>query len=300
MRKASLGWYRAILVGGCALAAVAAGTVIWGVTRPHVPDPTSLPLPAAMFVAADGTTYTRVAVAYLDTSKPSSVEVDVPPGRTPLSVFPACALARPGSDDFSGVFVGRSDTAYWSSFGCRSGDSFGLKVVDLGRSALTAGGRLRFKRADTLADTPSTAPAAWAFAVYAWTLPARLAPAPAAPPPAATLTEPGPTPQRLALVHEYHGTWPVQRTVRISVPTGRRFFIAFTCTSAIADKPISFVRADQQLVDTGSVTCAGPGSALGSYAHLYTDQPTTATITLNFDPIFDRRGGSWTVAIYGP
>jgi hypothetical protein len=50
-----------------------------------------------------------------------------------------------------------------------------------------------------------------------------------------------------------------------------------------------------------SVTCDGPGrSGLNSYAHLYIDQPSTATITLNFDPIFDRRGGSWTVAIYGP
>jgi hypothetical protein len=44
---------------------------------------------------------------------------------------------------------------------------------------------------------------------------------------------------------------------------------------------------------------AGPGrSALNSYVHLHTDQPTTATITSNFDPIFDRRGGSWTVAAH--
>jgi hypothetical protein len=129
--RAPSGRYRATLVGGCALAAVAAGAVIWAVTRPHVPDPESLPLPPAMFVAADGTTYTRVAVAYLDTSKSSSVEVAVPPGRSPLSVFPECALARPGSDDFSGIFLGRADTAYWSSFGCRTGNVFGLRVVDL-------------------------------------------------------------------------------------------------------------------------------------------------------------------------
>jgi hypothetical protein len=46
----------------------------------------------------------------------------------------------------------------------------------------------------------------------------------------------------LTLVHEYHGTWPMRRTVGISVPTGRGFILAFTCTSAIADKTISFVR----------------------------------------------------------
>ena len=92
-------------------------------------------MPATVFVAEDGVTYTRVAVAYLDTGKSSSVEVDVPPGRTPLSVFPACALARPESDDLSGVSVGRADTAYWSSFACRSHAAFGLDVVDLDRSA---------------------------------------------------------------------------------------------------------------------------------------------------------------------
>jgi hypothetical protein len=298
MRGPSLGRYRAALVGGCALTLVVAVAAIWAATRPRVPDPASLPLPAPRFVAADGTTYTRVAVAYLDTSKSSSVEVNIPPGRTPLSVFPACALARPRSDDMSGIMVGSA--AANSSFACRSRSPFGLEVADLDRSALTAGGRLRFKQADTLADTPATAPAAWAFAVYAWTIPARLAPAPAAPPAAPTLTEPGTTPRRLTLVHQYHGVWPVQRTVRISVPEGRGFIVAFACTSAIAGKTISFVRANQQLVDTGSVTCAGPGgSPINSYAHLYTDQPATATITLNFDPILDRRGGSWTVAVYG-
>jgi hypothetical protein len=46
--------------------------------------------------------------------------------------------------------------------------------------------------------------------------------------------------------------------------------------------------------------CRPPGSALNSYANLYTGQPATATIILNFDPIFDLRGGSWTVAIYDP
>jgi hypothetical protein len=85
MRRASLGRCRAGLVGGCALALVVAAAVIWVAGRPRVPDPASLPSPAPMFVAEDGTTYTRVAVAYLDTSKSSSVEVDVPPGRTPLS-----------------------------------------------------------------------------------------------------------------------------------------------------------------------------------------------------------------------
>jgi hypothetical protein len=288
---------RAGIVGGCALALVVAVAVIWAATRPRVPDPASLPLPAPRFVAQDGTAYTRVAVAYLDTSKSSSVEVDIPVGRTPLSVYPACALARSGSEDMSGIMIGAAANL---SFACRSRSAFGLEVADLDRSALTAGGRLRFKQADTLADAPATAPAAWAFAIYVWTIPARLALAPAAPPAAATLTEPGPTPHRWTLVHEYHGVWPVQRTVRIRVPDGRGFIVAFTCTSAIADKTISFVGANQQLVDMGSVICIGAGSALNSYAHLYTDQPITATITLNFEPIFDRRGGSWTVAVYGP
>jgi hypothetical protein len=297
MRRASLGRCRAGLVGGCALAlVVAAAAVISVAGRPRVSDPASLPLAAPMFVTEDGTTYTRVAVAYLDTSKSSSVEVDVPPGRTPLSVYPACALARPGSEDMSGVIVSVSATEN-SSFACRSRAAFGLEVVDLDRSALTAGRRLRFTRADTLADAPATAPAAWAFALYAWTLPAQLAPPPTAPPAAATVTVPGTT-RRLTLLHEYHGVWPVQRTATISVPGGKGPVVAFACSSAIAGKTITFVGANQQLLDSGSVTCAGP--ALNSYAHVYTDQPTTATITLNFDPIFDRRGGSWTVAVYRP
>jgi hypothetical protein len=299
MRRASLGRYRAGLIGGCALALVVAVAVIWGATRPRVSDPALLSLPAPMFIAEDGTTYTRVAVAYLDTSKSSSVEVDVPPGRTPLSVYPACALARPGSDDMSGIIVSVSATEN-SSFACLSRAAFGLEVVDLDRSALTAGGRLRFTRADTVADATATAPAAWAFAVYAWTIPARLAPAPAAPPAAATVTVPGTT-QRLTLLHQYHGVWPVQRTARISVPGGKGPMVAFACSSAIAGKTIRFVGANQQLVDIGSVRCGGPGGpGLNSYAHVYSDQHTTATITLNFDPIFDRRGGSWTVAVYGP
>jgi hypothetical protein len=298
MRRASLGRYRAGLVGGCVLALVVAVAVVWGATRPRVPDPASLPLPAPRFVAEDGTTYTRVAVAYLDTSKSSSVEVDVPPGSTPLSVYPACALARPGSDDMSGIVVG-SATAN-SSFACLSRATFGLEVVDLDRSALIAGGRLRFTRADTLADAPATAPAAWAFGVYAWTMPASLAPAPAAPPVATTVTVPGTT-RRLTLLHEYHGVWPVQRTARITVPGGKGFVVAFACSSSIAGKTITFIGANQQLVDMGSVTCGVPGGpGVNSYAHVYTDQPTTATITLNFDPIFNRRGGSWTVAVYRP
>ena len=77
--------------------------------------------------------------------------------------------------------------------------------------------------------------------------------------------------------------------------------VAFACSSAIAGKTITFVEANQQLVDSGSVMCGGPGGpGLNSYAHVHTDHPTTATITLNFDPIFDRRGGSWTVAVYRP
>ena len=298
MRRASLGRYRAGIVCGCALALVVAVAVIWGATRPQVSDPALLPLPAPVFVAEDGTTYTRVAVAYLDTSKSSTVEVGIPPGRTPLSVYPSCALARPGSDDMSGIIVSVSATDN-SSFACLSHAAFGLEVVDLDRSALTAGGRLRFTRADTLADAPATAPAAWAFAVYAWTIPARLAPAPAAPSAAATVTVPGTT-QRLRLLQEYHGVWPVQRTAKITVPGGKGPVVAFACSSAIAGKTITFVAANQQLVDIGWVTCGPGGPGLNSYAHVYSDQPITATLSLNFDPIFDRRGGSWTVAVYVP
>jgi len=54
--RVSLGRYRAGLVGGCLLALVVAVAVIWTATRPQVPDPSSLPLPAQMFVAEDGTT----------------------------------------------------------------------------------------------------------------------------------------------------------------------------------------------------------------------------------------------------
>jgi hypothetical protein len=146
VRRVSLGRYRAGLVGGCLLALVVAVAVIWTATRPQVPDPSSLPLPAQMFVAEDGTTYTRVAVAYLDTSESSSVEVDVPPGRTPLSVYPACG-AQPGSGDVSGIIVAGATTAN-SSFACRSRAAFGLEVVDLDRSALMSGRRLRFMRAE--------------------------------------------------------------------------------------------------------------------------------------------------------
>jgi hypothetical protein len=109
------------------------------------------------------------------------------------------------------------------------------------------------------------------------------------------------TTQRLTLVHEYHGVWRAQRTARISVQGGKGPVVAFLCRWAIADKTITFIPADQQLVDTGSVTCASAdGSAGGSYVHFHSDRPTTATITLAFDPIFHRRGGSWTVAVYAP
>jgi hypothetical protein len=286
---------RGALACGCILAALTVVVLIRGVASPRVPDPASLPLPAPMFLAQDGTTYTRVAVAYLDTSKQSEVEVDVPPGRTPLSLYAVCAPARPRSDDRSAIGV-RGPTGDDPTFLCEQSH----QVQDIDRSALTATGRLRLVQMKTLADAPATAPAAWAVAVYSWTIPATLAPPPAAPQAAATVTVPGTT-QRLTLVHQYHGVWPAQRKVGINVPGGRGAVLAFACTSAIADKSITFVPADWQLVDTSSVTCAGTnGSAVNSYTNLYSDQPTTATITLAFDPIVNRRGGSWTVAIYSP
>jgi hypothetical protein len=301
---------RAALAAACAVVLIlVAGGIIRTLTAPRVADPASLPLPAPAFTRY-GVTYGRVAVAYLDTTRHDSVTVTIPTGNAPVAVYASCRVAHPHSRDLSAVnLTTTASYALYSAFSC---PARAVNAIQLNRSGLPdAGTRLTFRVMDSYADAPADAPAAWAFAIYAVTIPGNPPPPPEV---VASLTVAGST---YRLVRSYHGFWPSQRTVSVTIPAGESSIVAFQCPAPLAGKEI-YVEAGDALVtkpDTvdkshstsanSAQTCASPDNlstdamALLSRQHPPPDNvPSPVTFTLTVDPRDQSLAGQWVIGVY--
>jgi hypothetical protein len=301
----------AYAAAGVALAVLAAVVVLHRVSAPRPVAPTSLPIPAPG-VTSGGVAYARLAVAYLDTSRHTSVTVGIPGGDTPVAVFASCRLAEPGGRAESAVAL--STTAGYATaggmFGCANTISHAAQVA---RSALPGNGtELTFRVMDSYADTDAGAPAAWAFAIYSVTVPDQQAPPPG---PAASITlagSPATEPGSYALVRAYSGFWPAQRTVRITIPAGAPSVISFWCPAPLAGQEISLPgNEDSDHVNATTITCAAADHAtatstataastarLGTQRPAAADPPTETAFTLTLDPTDQSLAGQWVIAVY--
>lgn len=273
--------------------------VVRAVSGPQVVNPSTLALPAPTFTR-NGVTYTRVDVAYLDTSRHKSVTVTIPQQDTPIAVYAACKLARPNSRNESAIalLTSASYDMAGGHFDCSIPSTYAAQVD---RSALPYNGtRLTFAVMGTWADAPADAPAAWAFAVYTVALPANPpSPLPAAP----SVNRAGFT---YTLVHTYSGYWPKQRTVHVTIPAGKPSIISLQCPAPLTNTRIWLATTeDSEFINGNLVPCADPSNVTSdTTAELGEERPPAAyspapvKFTLIFDPTDQAQAGQWTIAIY--
>jgi len=270
----------------------------------HPAQPIDLP---SSWTAADGVTYRRLAVVDLDAARQQVTSVTVNLTGAPMAVLAACESAQPTPDSpritrpsFVRIHLGSSASDYRQA-NCLAGSTSlstqlhtRVKLFDFDTSAQV--GTATF----TITREGGPAEERWTFGVYTWEVPATLNPPPTPP----TLPD---TALTWHLQHQYTGIWPADRGVSFTIPAGTKWAVLSVCPESLSGEAgnVTDLAGNAMVAVNGTmVGGAGcdndfqPGEVPQEWTQTTAQQEATVTVTIEAGPIFDMRGGSWSIGVY--
>jgi hypothetical protein len=272
--------------------------------------------PAATLTDADGTRYTLIATASIETWRHTALTITVTPDPTTtvIRIWAACALAsgvgkwkRSTMALSNAVDVPGVGPGYDPVFSCSTrGLTSDVDIRMLPRDGPAV--RLAFQRWDTTADTPTRWPATWVFGIYQRGTP------PGAPtPPRLDVTMPAvlvpdwAPGHHFTLLKQASGVYPGQKSVAVTVPPGHlSIAIASACSAVLQNLTVLYVSVDPPPgpLPTDGNRCGDATTAtLNSpvLVKLTPDQVATGVtlvITIRPPTPYQDRTGAWAIGVY--